>query len=399
MDRAFIVVGLGFGDCGKGTIVDTLVHKTCAPLVVRFSGGAQAAHHVVAPEGKIHCFSQWGSGTLHGAQTHLTADVVIDPLAMRPEASALESFGIHPWTMTTVDPNALVVTPDQRLLNQLREKARGNQKHGSCGRGIGETVDDDEHFDLGVIASWLRDPGILRAKLSDIRDHKYHQAVSLGMKDEFLDQCDEFDDIIASYRDIPLVCRETSQVLPRHSTVVFEGAQGVLIGQEHGFFPHTTRSNTTQLNALKLLNGCDQTVIGVTRTYMTRHGAGPFPTEDPNFTVFKHEHNGSHEYAGNFRLGPMDRTLLQYAIDAVNPDLLAVTHLDVDPKVISSQYDTLSLKLHDLEHNEQLGQRLSNFKPQLIHGVSLKDYVRTPVGIESFGPTWMDKKFTELWRY
>jgi adenylosuccinate synthase len=141
--NAIFVAGLGFGDEGKGSIVDALTRKHQADLVVRFSGGAQAAHHVVTDDGREHCFAQFGSGTLAGASTHLSRFMLIDPLALVKEAEHLKQIGVvDPFERLTIDPRAPIITPYHRAMNRLRELSRGRQRHGSCGVGIGELASD-----------------------------------------------------------------------------------------------------------------------------------------------------------------------------------------------------------------------------------------------------------------
>ena len=140
--QAILTVDLGFGDAGKGSIIDFLAREHNAHTVVRFNGGAQAGHRVVAKQGE-HVFSQFGSGTLAGARTHLSRFMLVEPLAMLAEAEHLMQLGIRdPFGMVTIDEKALITTPFQRAVNRLKELARGNGRHGSCGMGIGETMAD-----------------------------------------------------------------------------------------------------------------------------------------------------------------------------------------------------------------------------------------------------------------
>ena len=149
-----IVVDLGYGDAGKGTVVDWLCSRpgsgTRAPglglpgsrTVVRFNGGAQAAHNVVTPDGRHHTFAQFGSGTFTpGVRTHLSRFMLVDPLALAAEAAHLAAAGVaDALDRLTVDRDALLTTPYHRAANRARELARGAGRHGSCGMGIGETA-------------------------------------------------------------------------------------------------------------------------------------------------------------------------------------------------------------------------------------------------------------------
>ena len=169
MQHAFLTVDLGFGDAGKGSIVDFLTHTHAAHTVVRYNGGAQAAHRVVTAGSspREHVFAQFGSGTLAGAATHLSRFMLLDPLAMVAEEQHLRALGVtDAFERTTIDERALVITPFQRAANRLKELARGDGRHGSCGMGIGETmVDYLEHGQRVLFASDLRNPDLMRANL------------------------------------------------------------------------------------------------------------------------------------------------------------------------------------------------------------------------------------------
>ena len=150
MGQHAIVVDLGYGDAGKGGIVDLLCHRAArvaagGPVhtVVRFNGGAQAAHNVVTPGGRHHTFAQFGSGTLSapGTRTFLSRCMLVDPLALVGEAGHLASLGVaDPLALVAIDRDALLTTPYHQAANRAREAARGAARHGSCGMGIGETA-------------------------------------------------------------------------------------------------------------------------------------------------------------------------------------------------------------------------------------------------------------------
>src|SRR5688572_1634241 len=148
MRNVFLTVDLGFGDAGKGSIVDFLTRANEAHTVVRYNGGAQAGHRVVTagPRPREHVFAQFGSGTLAGAATHLSRFMLIDPPAMLEEAGHLARLGVDALERTTIDAGAPVITPFQRAVNRLRELARGDARHGSCGMGIGETMADYREY-------------------------------------------------------------------------------------------------------------------------------------------------------------------------------------------------------------------------------------------------------------
>ena len=130
---------MAFGDESKGCCVDKLCREYSVDLIVRFCGGAQAAHFVTLEDGTTHCFSQFGAGMLanHKVRTHLSRFMLVEPFSMMKEAEALGKLTDNVWERTTVDRDAVIVTPIHRAVNRHREIMRGANAHGSCGRGIG----------------------------------------------------------------------------------------------------------------------------------------------------------------------------------------------------------------------------------------------------------------------
>ena len=142
--RAIAVVGLGAGDEGKGASVDALVRRLGLRVVVRHNGGPQAAHHVVREDGVVHCFAQFGAGTLvPGVRTHLSRFMLVEPLGLAREAAALGRIGVGSALQRgTIDVACAVVTPFHRLFGRMQELARGSARHGSCGLGVGSAYVD-----------------------------------------------------------------------------------------------------------------------------------------------------------------------------------------------------------------------------------------------------------------
>lgn len=427
--KAFLVAGLGFGDEGKGTTTEALAHKHNANLVVRYNGGAQAAHNVVTNSGRHHTFSQFGSATFLGRQTYLSRFMMVDPGALMMEAKHLQAEGISdPFALLYIDKSAPLITPYHRAANRLREWSRQGGKHGSCGIGIGECAQD--LLDLG--RGWDGVPtvgdigkvNLLRDKLDRIRHRKIKQLKESGAingPEEHLKLLTiDPHEVMERWYDylkapISVVDEEFLARSLRETNVVFEGAQGVLLDQDYGFHPHTTYSDCTWGNAHALLkmvafNG-ETEHWGVMRSYQTRHGAGPFPTEDPNFKHPNTEHNKIHDFQGNFRAGPLDLMLLRYALGVLQRvDRLAVTHLDCAPAHMVYNYDEATMfdspsniiwdedivifRPPSLSHQEQLGQVLSKAKPNVVYNFDLEritSFADTPIGMTSAGPRLKDK--------
>lgn len=342
MRRTFIVAGLGFGDEGKGSWVDHLVRRHGVKYVVRFNGGAQAGHNVVAPDGREHIFAQFGAGMFTpGTHTCLSRFMLIEPEALLREAGELEDKRVkNPLGRMIVSASAPIITPFNRLLNRIQEIARGASRHGSCGFGIGITQRDVET--LGEKALYVRDIQDGRAfdKLKFLQEMRVEEARGFATSENSdlllrLEAVDlrYYSELFAHFcaRVKVVEDAELSAIIREHDTV-FEGAQGVLLDQWYGFFPHCTRSNCTFKNAQELL--CEAQFagtaekIGLLRGYGTRHGAGPFACEDSELRL-PPCHNQLNKWQGGFRLGWFDAVAARYALKVVaGVDTLAITNLD-----------------------------------------------------------------------
>ncbi len=437
MQQTYLTVDLGFGDAGKGSIVDFLTRTNDAHTVIRYNGGAQAGHRVVAlaADGitqQEHIFAQFGAGTLAGADTHLSRFMLLDPLAMLAEEVHLRSLGIpHAFARTTIDERALVITPFQRAVNRVRELLRGAGRHGSCGMGIGETMADALAYGPAVLcAGDLLDPdrlyqklaflrGVNLAKLPDALPDDPQIVAELAMlldpdwADWLLDAYSEFTD---QAQIVPGEHLHT--ILQRPGTTVFEGAQGVLLDEWAGFHPYTTWSTTTLANAEQLLAEANYsgkvTRVGITRAYATRHGAGPFVTEDAELgRALPDACNGTGAWQQHFRVGWLDLVMLRYALEVVGPlNYLAVTCLDrlADLSAIhlctAYQVDNHVLERilpaptpQDLTYQAQLTAQVMRCQPMLTEVASIPDLIEQVstalnlcVGLLSSGPSAADKQ-------
>ncbi|MCU0684397.1 MAG: adenylosuccinate synthetase [Polyangiaceae bacterium] len=349
--RAALVVDLGFGDAGKGLVTDALVRELGAHTVVRFNGGAQAGHNVVSPDGRHHTFSQLGAGSfVPGVRTYLSRHTVVHPTALLIEAAHLARQGVDDaLARLSMSGEALLITPFHQAANRLRELARGAGRHGSCGVGVGETVSDALLDPEGAPrARHLADPPALRRRLALLRKKKHDELAdtlrALAGAPAAEAERRAFEDPAVADAWAEAAGRLAPRVTPgdeglaaglaRGGAIVFEGAQGVLLDEWCGFHPHTTWSTCTFERALDLLRAChfdgEIARVGVVRSYLTRHGAGPLPTEDASLSALLPEpHNASGPWQGDFRRGWPDFALLRYALAACGgADALALTHLD-----------------------------------------------------------------------
>lgn len=169
--HSHIVVGLAFGDEGKGSWVDHLCRRHNINTVVRFNGGAQALHHVTTEDGRTHGFRQFGSHSfIPGAKTMLSRHMLIDPIELMFEVDDLVQLGVNsPMKRLYVSDQAPIIPIGNKLLNQVMEIARGDNRHGSCGYGIGLTQKDIDEGEKPVIR--VGDIANRRLLLEKMTDH------------------------------------------------------------------------------------------------------------------------------------------------------------------------------------------------------------------------------------
>lgn len=454
----FIVCGLAFGDEGKGTITDFLVRQKKAPLVVRFNGGSQAAHHVVLPDGRWFCFSQFGSGTfIPGVKTFLSRFMLVDPLNLQREEKALRAVHVEDaYSRLFIDRQCLVITPFHKIINQMREIARGEKAFGSCGKGTGEAMADEQTLGPQTLRIGdLENRTNLRRKIDfiwrircDIAEQLLEEHRDNAQLNEYYDKITASDypdwttEALLKFYHSTGVNFVSSDWLRKYmkkkpdTSVVFEGAQGVLLDRDCGFWPHVTATRTTFDNALELLDDADYAgrliKIGVLRTYMTRHGVGPFVTEDQSLDkLLPEKHNGTNPWQKQMRFGWLDAVAIHYAIRIAQPDMIALTHSDVLEKIpefqICQAYSYTStgerssinalspIGPTDFDGRTEMTQILLKCRPHysvynlrrtMVNATShtqqafplkkeLEEILTVPISILSFGPT-ADEKETML---
>lgn len=296
-----IVIGANFGDEGKGLMTDYFAKEakeagnSC--LVVCHNGGAQRGHTVMTPEKQRHIFHHFGAGTLEQADTYFSKDFILNPIIFRKEWEILKETGITPHCYAA--KNCFVTIPYDMLFNQIIEKNRGEQKHGSCGMGIYETIfRNQQGFPLYLSELYEKSEAFLKEKICSIRENYIwnrlrEEKVENLKKEEkevlesdilienFLEDCFFMADKMTAAQD---------EILKEYKTIIFEGAQGLLLDQNNkAYAPHLTPSNTGIKNPAdmikkvwkreEILEGIAIEACYVTRTYLTRHGAGRFDTE------------------------------------------------------------------------------------------------------------------------
>lgn len=337
------MIGSNYGDCGKGLITDYLCRRYLPSLNVRFNGGAQAGHTVVDTERKgaprRHVFRHFGAGAFAGATTFWSRFAIVNPMEFMVEHAKMVALG-EAWPLV-LDPMAPVTTPFDMLVNHAAEADRGGARHGSCGMGIGETVERTERYD-GLYAKDLYNTARVRSFLLSVEQEWVPlRASELGLRrtprlsqsfiDHYLRDCDAMTRYVGEPRAF-------ADVAHAFQDVVFEGAQGLALDACADGFPHVTRSRTGMTNVRLLAGEADLSVqpVYVTRWYLTRHGAGPLPEEMPTPDYVVDRTNVPNEHQGVMRVAPMVLDVWAARVNADRnvgdrPPIVAITCLDQMP--------------------------------------------------------------------
>ncbi len=414
-----IVVGSQWGDEGKGKVID--VFSAQADFVVRYQGGANAGHTLVVNGVKtvLHLVP---SGILHSRTTCvIAAGVVLDLEEVVTEIRALKEAGLiqNPEQLKISD-QATVLLSYHRALDQAREKALGQEKIGTTGRGIGPAY-EDRASRKAILFGDLFDESKLRAKLDEALQEKnfllkeYYKVDPINA-DQLYARMLELTKELAPYR-----AKDASAVVHRalrdHKKVLFEGAQGTMLDILHGTYPYVTSSSTIAGSAFigtGVGPAAAQKIIGITKAYTTRVGSGPFPTEIPGELGERIRREGG-EFGATTgrarRCGWLDLVALKYAIRVNGITNIALMKLDIlsgHEKIdVCSSYRLDGQEIKDLPTNtsdlarvEPVYRSLTGWSEDLTQVRSLqdlpqaaRDYIQfignelaTPIDVVSVGP-------------
>lgn len=330
-----VLVGLQWGDEGKGKIVDILAPQY--DIVARFQGGPNAGHTLVI-NGKKYVLHTVPSGAIHeGVLNVIGSGTVLDPNTLLKELASLEAEGIEIRDRLIISDKAHLILPTHKLLDKYFEESKGEQKIGSTLRGIGPCY-QDKYARIGLRAGDI---------LSDDFEKRYnaqreqHLVILRGLgfdEDALLSEWEnEWLKSINEWRKLSIKPVETliNQAIKDNKKILAEGAQGSLLDVAYGSYPFVTSSHTLSSAACTGLGIAPQRiqkVFGVFKAYMTRVGSGPFPTE-------LHDERGKtlmvsgNEYGATTgrerRCGWLDLDLLATAIDQNGVTDLIITKSDV----------------------------------------------------------------------
>lgn len=353
------VIGANYGDEGKGLFTEYLCRNKPSPIVVLSNGGCQRGHTVCnSTIGVKHVFHHFGSGTLLGTPTVFSKTFILNPMKYIEECQELSLNCIYPTVFRV--PGCILQLPGDMFTNQTLEKARGSKKHGSCGWGIWETqVRNSEHFkltfeDFSAMEYETKKKCILEeiewqlcSRLDDFKDKIDYSILKILTSENF---CKHFiSDFEEMERDIVLL--ETDNVLNvnwgKHDidieTIVVENGQGLLLDKDYApkddnglTTVHATPSKCGLAGALEAVNGetgsIAVTANYITRTYFTRHGAGPFPELTEGMS-FADSTNVCNEYQDSIKFGRMTDELAEKLDKRVKTDSSSSCS-DVDHNVV-----------------------------------------------------------------
>ena len=327
------VIGAQWGDEGKGKIIDWLSNR--ADMVVRFQGGNNAGHTIVVGD-KTYKLSLLPSGVVQGKRSIIGNGVVVDPWSLLDEIARVGAAGltVGPEILVLAE-NAVLVLPLHRDLDGMREDA-ASQKIGTTKRGIGPAY-EDKVGRRAIRAIDLKDPASLPAKIERLLAH--HNVLRRGFGHAEVDAAA----LLAALNEVaPKITpylgsswRELDAAKRAGKRVLFEGAQAVLLDIDHGTYPFVTSSNTVagQAAAGSGVSPRDiGTVLGIVKSYTTRVGEGPFPTELKDATGEKLGERG-HEFGTvtgrKRRCGWFDAVLVRQTVITGGVDGICLTKLDV----------------------------------------------------------------------
>ncbi len=329
------VVGLQWGDEGKGKVVDILAEQS--DIVVRFAGGANAGHTVVIGDKKFKLHLMPSGAVRDDACCVVGNGVVMDPEIFIQEIEGLDKQGISMESRLFISENAHVVLSYHKLEDSLREASLGKNKIGTTNRGIGPCYSDKIGRSYAIRMADFRDLDTLKEKLTKIVEYKnkifsaLYDAEPIDV-DSVFESCKVYADKLVKY--VTNTTKYLHEAIDNGKNLLFEGAQGALLDLDHGTFPFVTSSNAS---ALGMAPGCGvpsrlvDDFLGVIKAYTTRVGAGPFPSEQDN-EIGQLIRDKGNEYGTTTgrprRCGWFDGVVVKYSAKIGGIDQLAMMHLD-----------------------------------------------------------------------
>ena len=338
MAKVIVVIGAQWGDEGKGKIVDLLAERF--DVVARYQGGHNAGHSVKVGD-KSYALHLIPSGIIHPGKTCVLGNgMVIDPIAFFNEADRLTAQGLSVTPdRVKVSTRAHLILPYHRALDHTSEERLGNEKVGTTLRGIGPAY-EDKVGRRGIRVADAMNPEVLRSRIE--RNIADANLIIREYRGTELKPDEVFKEIAPLAERMQAFVTDTTHFINRAvregQSVLVEGAQATLLDVDHGTYPFVTSSNTTSGGVCAGLGLAPQKisgVLGIVRTYSTRVGEGPFPTEmlEGEDEIGQLIRERGHEYGVSTgrprRCGWFDAFATRYAAEINGFDTVALTKLDI----------------------------------------------------------------------
>lgn len=408
-----VLLGLQWGDEGKGKVVDVLTPGY--DIVARFQGGPNAGH-TLEFDGKKFVLKSIPSGVFQGDKVNIIGNgMVLDAALFKAEATALESAGVNLKDRLLISKKAHLILPTHRLMDSALEASKGSSKVGTTGRGIGPTY-TDKVARTGLRVGDLLTPDF-EQKYSAIKASHERTLASLGFEYDLSQTEPAWRDGIEYMRQFKFIDSEhcVNNMLRQGKTVLCEGAQGTMLDIDFGSYPFVTSSNTVCAGActgLGVAPGNIGRVFGIMKAYCTRVGSGPFPTE-----LFDADGQAMSDRGFEFgavtgrrrRCGWVDLVALRYAVrlngvtdiilmksDVLDtfktikacvayilPDGTQTDEFPFDCEGVTPVYEELpgwQTELCKMRHEDEFPEEFNNYI------TFLEEYLETPVSIISVGP-------------
>lgn len=414
MSKVDVLLGLQWGDEGKGKIVDVLAPKY--DVVARFQGGPNAGH-TLEFDGIKHVLHQIPSGIFRETTRNVIGNgVVLDPIVFRAEIEKLEKYNLRVKQNLFISKKATLILPSHKLLDQAYEKAKGENKIGSTLKGIGPAYQDKigrQGLRVGDIVA-----ADFPAQFKRLTSAHFHILKDYEIDFNWNELEKQFFDAIGFLKDFTLIESEyfLNQELKSGSSILAEGAQGALLDIDFGSYPFVTSSNTVTAGACTGLGIAPRhigEVFGIFKAYSTRVGGGPFPTEllDEQGELIRKQGNEFGSTTGRpRRCGWIDLPALKYSIMINGVTQLLMMKADVlniFPQIkVCTQYKLNDGTLTDALPYELVHQKITPVYAELpgwncnLAGISddampaalrdyidyLEKYLNVPITLISTGP-------------
>jgi adenylosuccinate synthase len=392
------VIGTNFGDEGKGLMTDYFVNRflkaghSC--VVIKHNGGSQAGHTVVTPDGTRHVFGHFGSGTLQGVPTYFDKDFIVNPMTFVKEYQELKKLGYTPECY--IHPDCRIQMPVDIIINQTAEAFRGKNKHGSCGMGIWETVVRSQNPNLDLRVKMFDHSADYHTEFTKFLHFVFNPEqylidrladLDIPVTDDVRELCVNENvwnnytfDLAFMLEHCTLVSEK--EIVNNFDSAVFETGQGLLLDEDNEkYMPYLTPSKTGACNIMRFLR---ENLVGtatdvsvelcyVSRSYMTRHGVGMFPTEcnkkyiNSNPEKLVDKTNVTNPYQDTLRYGILDlpdtigrigQDFLTHAYSVPTWDVnwsMSITHMDeTNGKIPSVMSGSLTDMLHHCNPNVKI---------------------------------------------